>query len=631
MSRRRAALPGRRKRPGPSEAPGPELRCGPAAAAEREVSLGRMLRRIPAALARTVRLAWSVDRWMVLAVLGCQLAAGAGTAVTLAAVARSMEVLFGAGDPARTVREAAPALLVAAAATGAGAGARLVAEWATRRLNPKIAGAMELALVDLHMRAEPAAFDDPGFTDRSRAAETGVGRAMALTEDAKALTEGAVQLAVAASVLTVLHPLLLAVLALSVVPRAVGGAVAARIDHQVFEASTSARTTRDVMRWFLTTPDLADELRANTMRPYLYRWYQQMCERVEGRALAAAPRFLRVGAVATVLGGVCTAGLWATLAGLVLTGRMPAATAGAAVVAAQGAGRALGNLVRYGAALFHDGLHLDGYHRFVADAGARRVRRGTRAVAAPCEIRLEAAGYTHPGAERPTLGPLSLTLRRGEVVALVGGNGAGKSTLVRLVTGLVTATSGTVRWDGADLARADAESVWRQVGLVPQNIGRWPLTVRENLHLGQDGTPGDEALWRAARRVGMDEAAGRMPHGLDTLLARALWGGHELSGGQWQRLACGRALHRAPGLLVLDEPTSALDATGEQHVLAAVREGARERITLLVTHRLDHARLADRVVVLAGGRVVEDGGFTELASAGGPFTQLCEEAARVGR
>ncbi|SCD43957.1 MULTISPECIES: ATP-binding cassette domain-containing protein [unclassified Streptomyces] len=439
------------------------------------------------------------------------------------------------------------------------------------------------------------------------------------------------QLAVAASVLTVLHPLLLAVLALSVVPRAVGGAVAARIDHQVFEASTSTRTTRDVMRWFLTTPDLADELRANTMRPYLYRWYQQMCERVEGRALAAAPRFLRVGAVAAVLGGVCTAGLWATLTGLVLTGRMPAATAGAAVVAAQGAGRALGNLVRYGAALFHDGLYLDGYHRFVADAGARRVRRGTRAVAAPREIRLEAAGYTHPGAERPTLGPLSLTLRRGEVVALVGGNGAGKSTLVRLVTGLVTATSGTVRWDGADLARADAESVWRQVGLVPQNIGRWPLTVRENLHLGQDGTPGDEALWRAARRVGMDEAAGRMPHGLDTLLARALWGGHELSGGQWQRLACGRALHRAPGLLVLDEPTSALDATGEQHVLAAVREGARERITLMVTHRLDHARLADRVVVLAGGHVVEDGGFTELASADGPFARLCEEAARVGR
>ncbi|WP_260677536.1 ATP-binding cassette domain-containing protein [Streptomyces albidoflavus] len=260
--------------------------------------------------------------------------------------------------------------------------------------------------------------------------------------------------------------------------------MAARIDHQVFEASTSARTTRDVMRWFLTTPDLADELRANTMRPYLYRWYQQMCERVEGRALAAAPRFLRVGAVAAVLGGVCTAGLWATLAGLVLTGRMPAATAGAAVVAA------------------------------------------------PREIRLEAAGSTHPGAVRPTLGPLSLPLRRGEVVALVRGNGAGKSTLVRLVTGLVTATSGTVRRDGADLARADAESVWCQVGPVPQTIGRWPLTVRENLHLGQDGTPGDAALWRAARRVGMDEAAGRMPHGLDTLLARALWGGHELTGGQ---------------------------------------------------------------------------------------------------
>ncbi|MEY6567214.1 ABC transporter ATP-binding protein, partial [Streptomyces sp. PGLac3x] len=250
-----------------------------------------MLRRIPAALARTVRLAWSVDRWMVLAVLGCQLAAGAGTAVTLAPLAPYLGVLVGAGDPARTVREAAPALLVAAAATGAGAGARLVAEWATRRLNPKIAGAMELTLVDLHMRAELDAFDDPGFTDRSRAAETGVGRAMALTEDAKALTEGVVQLAVAASVLTVLHPLLLAVLALSVVPRVVGGAVAARIDHQVFEASASARTTRDVMRWFLTTPDLADELRANTMRRYLYRWYRGMCERVEGRALAAAPPF----------------------------------------------------------------------------------------------------------------------------------------------------------------------------------------------------------------------------------------------------------------------------------------------------------------------------------------------------
>lgn len=314
--------------------------------------------------------------------------------------------------------------------------------------------------------------------------------------------------------------------------------------------------------------------------------------------------------------------MWASLAGLVVSGRMTLAIAGTAVMASQTAGRSLNSVIRYGAAMFHHGLYLDDYHRFLARARDLTTHRGAAVPEAPSEIRLTGAGFSYPKKDAPALHPVSLTLRRGEVVALVGENGAGKSTLVRLLTGLTLPTSGTVHWDDTDLATADAEAVWQHVGLVPQQSGHWPLAARENIDLGQPRERGDDLVWEAAARVGMDEPIRGLPDGMDTLLARSLWGGHELSGGQWQRLACARAMYRGPGFLILDEPTSEMDARGEHQIFTALREMAPDRITLVVTHRLDNVRMADRILVLDRGRIREEGTFDQLAHGDGLFAEL---------
>ncbi|MEV4333636.1 ABC transporter ATP-binding protein [Streptomyces sp. NPDC049597] len=575
-----------------------------------------MARRIPAALIQTARLAWTVDRSMALTIVICQLLSGIGTAVMLTAVAHALPQLM-VSDPREGLVHAGPALTVAVVAMATGAAMWILADWATRRLNPKIASAADLELVDLHMRAELAAYDAEGFGDRSQAAEIGALRAVDLADDAKTLTNGLVQLVSAATVLTSLHPLLLGVLLLSVVPRGLGGVIAARVDYRVHDRTISARNVRGMMRWWLTTAELADELRANTMRGYLHFWYRAMCDRVESREVAGARPYLRITLLAASLGGLFTLGMWASLAGLVLAGAMSTAIAGTAVVASQTAGRALNSIIRYSTVMFHHGLYLSDYYTFIDEVRAMTTARGTAQAKPPQQIRLEGASYTYPSKETAAVQPITLTLNRGEVVALVGENGAGKSTLIRMLTGLTVPTDGKVLWDDTDLATADAETVWRHVGLVPQKNGHWPLAARENITLGQPREHGDDRIWDAAERVGMTKALRELPDQLETLLARSVWGGHELSGGQWQRLACARAMYREPAVLVLDEPTSEMDARGEHQIFRELRAMAPDRITVVVTHRLDNVRMADRVIVLDQGTIREQGSFDELVATEG--------------
>lgn len=581
-----------------------------------DATLWDMARRIPMALAQSARLAWSVDRHMTITILLCQLLSGLGTAVMLTAVSKALPHLT-TSDARTGLWQAWPALTVAVVAMATGAAMWILADWATRRLNPKIASAADLTLVDLHMKAELSAYDTEGFTDRSQAAEIGALRAVDLADDAKTLTNAFVQLVSAATVLTSLHPLLLGVLLLSVIPRGLGGVIAARIDYRVHDRTLSARNVRGMMRWWLTTSELADELRANTMRPYLRSWYRAMCDRVEGRELEGARPYLLVTLLAASLAGLFTLGMWAALAALALSGAMSTAIAGTAIVASQTAGRALNSIVRYGAVMFHHGLYLSDYYTFIDEVRAMTTARGTTQAKAPQQIRLCEAEFTYPDKDTPALHPITLTLDRGEVVALVGENGAGKSTLIRMLTGLTVPTGGTVRWDDVDLATADAESVWRHVGLVPQKNGHWPLRARENITLGQPREHTDERVWDAADRVGMTEVLQGLPDRLDTLLARSVWGGHELSGGQWQRLACARAMYREPAVLVLDEPTSEMDARGEHLIFRKLREMAPDRITVVVTHRLDNVRMADRVIVLDHGRIREEGTFDALVATEG--------------
>ncbi len=251
-------------------------------------------------------------------------------------------------------------------------------------------------------------------------------------------------------------------------------------------------------------------------------------------------------------------------------------------------------------------------------------------------IRFEGVSFTYRGAEHPVLRDLDLRLPAGATVAVVGENGAGKTTLVKLLTGMYRPTLGRITVDGTDLADLDP-AVWRQHTTAAfQDFSRYQLTARQVVGIGDlPHAHDDEAVRKAVDRADAKGVVDRLPHGLDSQLGRYFSDGTELSGGQWQRLALGRALMRpGPLLTVLDEPTAALDAATESALYArwaqAARSGAAERgaVTLLVSHRFSTVRTADVILVLDDGRVTEVGGHEELMAAGGPYAQLFALQAR---
>ncbi|MGW1227496.1 ATP-binding cassette domain-containing protein [Streptomyces sp. NPDC002530] len=588
-----------------------------------EAGFRTMCGRIPAVLAHTVRMAWVVDRAAVLMLFCCQLVTGAAAAVTLSFTARAMTHLLAAGSASERLHGALPALVMVAVSAGAGRLGAATAAYGERRITPPMTTEADAALVAAVCRVEVAAYGEDGFADRQEAAEVGVTRTMTMVTDAQRFTAAAVRLAAAGGVVTVLQWTMLPALLLAVLPAGAGAVLRARVEYETHYLNLGDRNVRGMMRWWATFSRYGDEVRANGMTGYLLYWYRALSERIDRRTLGSAPRQLRIDLATSAVSGLFLLGTWALLAWLAVTGRIGLAMAATAVVAVQTTLAALAQLVVQGAALFHTSLYLADMRAFLELAGERAPARGALTIPERVdEIRLDEVVYRYPGKERPAVDGVSLRLRRGEIVAVVGENGSGKSTLTRLLSGVLLADKGRVLWDGTDLADADADAVWKRTALVPQNFAAWPLRVRENVTLGQPRSRDDGLVWDAVDAVGMREAVEELPQGLDTLLARELFGGAELSGGQWQRLVCGRALYRRTPLLILDEPTSQMDARGEHRIFLEIKRLATACVTVVVTHQLENTRLADRIIVMEHGRVTEQGTYDDLVHAGGLFAEL---------
>jgi ATP-binding cassette subfamily B protein len=213
---------------------------------------------------------------------------------------------------------------------------------------------------------------------------------------------------------------------------------------------------------------------------------------------------------------------------------------------------------------------------------------------------------------------ISLAIKAGETIAFVGESGAGKSTLVNLAIGFRQPTIGRVKLDGRDLRELDLRTYRRQIGVVPQTTLLFNGSLRENVTYGLENIS-DDALWKVLADANLAEFARSLPKGLDTPLGES---GAQLSGGQRQRLAIARALVRNPRLVILDEATSALDTESERLVQAALVRLTQGRTTLIVAHRFSTIRHAHRIVVLQGGKMVEQGTHAELLALGGHFYRL---------
>ncbi|HZX39984.1 MAG TPA: ATP-binding cassette domain-containing protein [Streptomyces sp.] len=590
-----------------------------------EVSFRRMCGQIPTVLRRIARLSWQIDPRAVQLLVACQVVTGLSAAVLLAATARAMEPIFGTGVVAERLRDSLPPLLLVAVAAALARGAGAVATYAERRITPRLTTETDTALVEAVCRVEAAAYSEDGFADRQEGAEMGVMRTHVMVTDAQRFMSALIRMITASGVLSVLNLTILPLLLLAVLPAGIGAVLTARVDYEIHYANVSDRNVRGMMRWWSTTPKYGDEVRANGMTDYLLFWYRSLSERCDRRTLAAAPRTLRIALLSSLAGGAFLVLTWAALAWLAVTGRIELAIAATAVLAVQTTLAALSQVVTNGAAVFHTSLYLGDMQAFLDDAAARAPKRGQLTVHGPVdEIRLEEVVYQYPGKDAPAVAGVSLTLRRGQILAIVGANGSGKSTLTRLLTGINLPGKGKVTWNGADLADVNPATVWNCTGLVPQIFAQWPLRVRENITLGQPRTFDDGPVWDAVDAVGMREAVEELPAGLDTLLAREIFGGAELSGGQWQRLACSRALYRQPPLLILDEPTSQMDPRGEHGIFEQIKAIARDRITVVVTHRLENTKIADHIVVMEHGRITEQGRYDDLIHAGGTFAELLE-------
>ncbi len=588
-----------------------------------DAGFGALCRRLPSVLGHTARMAWAVDRPSVVLLLVCQVLTGVAAAVVLTFTAGAMTHVLGTGTVSERLHAALPALIVVAIASGVGRTSGALASYADGRITPLLTTEADVALVAAVCRVESSAYGEDGFADRQEAAEVGVTRTRLMVQDAQRFMSALIRMVAAGGVITALHPLMLPLLLLAVLPAGAGAVLSARVDYETHYLNVGDRNVRSMMRWWATYSRFGDEVRANGMTGYLLYWYGALSDRIDRRTLTAAPRMLRIVLATSALGGLFLLATWATLAWLAATGKVALPVAATAVVAVQTTLAALSQFVIHGAAMFHTSLYLADMRSFLDMAGERAPQRGDATIPERVdEIRLDEVVYRYPGKEEPAVAGVSLTLRRGEILAVVGENGSGKSTLAKLITGILLADKGRVLWDGVDLAEASPDAVWKRTALVPQNFACWPLRARENITLGQPKTYDDGPVWEVIDAVGMREAIEKLPKQLDTLLAKELWGGAELSGGQWQRLVCGRALYRRTPLLILDEPTSQMDARGEHAIFLEIKRIAAERMTIVVTHQLENTRLADRVLVMDQGRVIEDGDYETLVGAGGLFAEL---------
>ncbi|MBI3970700.1 MAG: ABC transporter ATP-binding protein [Chloroflexi bacterium] len=518
-------------------------------------------------------------------------------------------------------------------------------------------------------------FEEGAFFDHLQRASAAIGeRLVNLSRDVFGVCRYPISLLSLAIALAAVHPALLPLLVAGGLPSVWLNARAATAVYQAQRRHTTSDRIRSHLQRLLTSREAAAEVRLfGTVGPLLARWRRLRRERARD-VLGAWRRRSALAGAGSFLAGVAYAAGLVLVTWLILQRRL---SVGGYVTVAAGAlwfQEMLGGLISGLRSLEEQSQFLGDLFDFWREARIEgspqrhkdtkevtKVRRGEENVgAAPSEpalplpvghgtpprpqgprgsggegkprrglaVEAEHLTFAYPGAAAPVLRDVSLCIAPGEKIAIVGENGAGKTTLVKVLIGFYQPDAGVVRLDGLPLVGDQAVAARRRIAAVFQDYATYQLTARENIGFGDLARRHDEAaLLAAAERAGFAGFVRALPKGLDTYLGRQ-FGDTELSGGQWQRVALARAFFRNANLLVLDEATAALDPLAELALFERFAELVEGRSAIMISHRLGVARLADRVIVLREGRIVEEGRHADLVTRGGAYAALFEAQAQ---
>jgi len=625
-------------------------------------------RNMPRLLRSAFSMVWEADRRRAIEAYALQLLLGVATAVQLLITRNLIAAVL---DPS-VAREPSPLITQLGLMVVVETGSQFVGLYQRQQqqvLMEQIQRRAGLRVVDVASQVDMAQFDTPEFQDRLARAQQAMGRLFQVTFSVIGLVRNLATIVGVAVALFLLEPLLIVVMVIGFVPTWITSMAISRKVHEfTWEMTPNDRKRGYVMSLF-TAREHAKEVRVFGLTRYLRALY----ERLSDERLARLIQHLRDRARLSFLGSLGSSLLQAVgyglLAYLVLTERLGLPEAGAAAAAAGQLRGGLGGLVGSASDLYESSLFLYDAEIFLGLlAGLKRARGTARgpepfqridvrdvdfaypsqlptlvaegdapaplaAAAAPARPgRFMRAVGEHPlgdgpgpraRSERPALRAVSMEIRAGEVVALVGENGSGKTTLAKMLSGLYRPDRGRITWDGIDVTTLDPEWLHDHVAVLFQDFARFMLTAKENIGLGRVSRIEDvEAIVDAAERSGADAFIREWQTGYDTVLGPVFVGGKDISIGQWQRIALARAFFRDAPLVILDEPTAALDARAEHDLFERMRGLFVGRSVLLISHRFSSVRSADRIYVMHEGEIVESGTHAQLMALGGRYAEL---------
>ncbi|MCB7137054.1 ABC transporter ATP-binding protein [Cellulosimicrobium marinum] len=584
----------------------------------------RSLRRVARLVARSTSLVWGAGRTLLLALAGLQVVGALLLAGQVLVVERFLEAvvdLSGTGGMSALVGPvvALAALMGGAALVGAVQGTlqRYLAESVARRTWQQV--------LSVATRVSLRQFESPAFYDSlQRVTANAASRPLQVTH---ALLGAFGSAAVTVSVgltLVAIHPALLGLLVLGGVPLLLTNRRESRMEFDFAVRQTYPGRERAYLSYTLTGRSEAKEIRAFGLGRALRDRFDRLYARYQSDLAVHLRRRTALSLVGNLASAVVIAVTLLLVVWLISRGTMSVAQAGAAIVAIRMLQGQVQTLLGSVQAIFEAGLFLDDVDAFMAlGPSADSLESGRPAPRAFDTITAQDVGFTYPGSDVPALRGVDVTVRRGEVVALVGENGSGKTTLAKILAGLYDSDTGAVRWDGTDSREIDRATLRERVAPIFQDFVRYAFSARDNVEVGDVSAAGDEDRLRAAAtRAGADGFLTALPHGYDTMLSRMFRDGRDLSGGQWQRVAIARAFYRDAPLIILDEPTASLDPRAEHEIFESLREVLAGRSAVFISHRFSTVRSADHIYVLEAGAVAEHGTHDELMAAGGLYADL---------